>query len=69
MTHCLRNHGIAGFPDPDRNGRLTLEMISAAGVDVHSRQFLNAGLACVGVSHGTVTAAQVRALVYGTEPH
>ena len=69
MAHCLRNHGIAGFPDPDRNGRLTLQMISAAGVDVHSRQFLNAGIACVGVTHGTITAAQVRALVYGNEPH
>jgi hypothetical protein len=69
LAHCLRTHGIAGFPDPDRSGRLTLQMISAAGVDVHTREFLGAGLACVGVTHGTITAAQVRGLVYGNGSH
>jgi hypothetical protein len=69
LARCLRGHGIAGFPDPDRSGQLSLEMISAAGIDVHSHEFLNAGLACVGVAHGTITAAQVRALVAGNGPH
>ena len=68
LARCLRSHGINSFPDPDRNGRLTLEMIGAAGVDVHSHEFLDAGLACVGVTHGTITAAQVRGLVYGKGP-
>jgi hypothetical protein len=68
LAHCMRTHGIAGFPDPDRTGQLSLEMINAAGIDVHSHEFLDAGLACVGVTHGTVTAAQVRALVYGKGP-
>lgn len=69
FARCLRSHGVSSFPDPDRNGRLTLEMISAAGIDVHSRQVLDAGTACVGVTHGTITAAQVRALVNGNGPH
>jgi hypothetical protein len=69
LARCLRSHGINSFPDPDRNGRLTLQMITTAGVDVHSHGFLAAGLACVGVTHGTITAAQVRALVYGNGPH
>jgi hypothetical protein len=68
LARCMRSHGIAGFPDPDRTGQLSLQMISAAGIDFHSQEFLNAGLACVGVTHGTITAAQVRALVYGKGP-
>jgi hypothetical protein len=65
LARCMRSHGIAGFPDPDRTGQLSLQMISAAGVDYHSHEFLNAGVACAPVTHGTITAAQVRALVYG----
>jgi hypothetical protein len=59
FAHCLRTHGINGFPDPNAGGQLTQEMISAAGVDIHTRGFFNAAKACVGVTHGAITMAQV----------
>lgn len=65
FARCLRRHGMAGFPDPTAQGRLTPQMISAAGVDVRSRQFLSAGKACVGVTHGQITVAEVEALASG----
>jgi hypothetical protein len=69
FARCLRGHGVSAFPDPDRNGRLTIEMITAAGIDIHTRQILDAGTACVGVTHGMITAAEVRALVNGNGQH
>jgi hypothetical protein len=65
FTRCLRAHGITGFPDPNAKGQLTIEMISAAGIDIHTPRVLNAGKACVGVTHGAITVAQVEALVNG----
>jgi hypothetical protein len=67
FAHCLRGHGIAGFPDPNRNGRLNVQMITAAGVDYRSPKFLTAGTACLGVTHGAITRGQLDALVNG--PH
>jgi len=67
LAHCLRGHGFADFPDPDRNGRLSIQMITAAGVDYRSPQFLTAAKGCLGVTHGAITAAQVDSLVNG--PH
>jgi hypothetical protein len=65
FAHCLRAHGLTGFPDPTHNGQLSLAMISAAGIDVRSSQFLRAGTACVGVTRGAITLAQVRAVASG----
>lgn len=65
FAHCLRSHGLAGFPDPNHDGQLTLQMISAAGIDVRSSQFVRAGSECVGVTHGAITLAQVRAAASG----
>lgn len=65
FTHCLRGHGMTGFPDPNAQGQLSPQTISSAGVDVHSRQFVAAGKACVGVTHGQITVAQVEALASG----
>jgi hypothetical protein len=67
FARCLRGHGIGGFPDPDRNGRLSGQMITAAGVDYRSPKFLTAGTACLGVTHGAITRGQLDALVNG--PH
>ena len=63
FAHCLRAHGVNGFPDPNSQGRLSFATISAAGVDVHSSQFLRAADGCVGVTHGAITTAEVHALV------
>jgi hypothetical protein len=65
FAHCLRSHGISGFPDPNAQGRLTGQMIAAAGIDYRSRTFETAGDACVGVTHGAITRAEVHALVSG----
>ena len=62
---CLRSHGISGFPDPNAQGQLPAQTIAAAGVNVHTPQFLAAGKACVGVTHGQITDADVAELVSG----
>jgi hypothetical protein len=56
---CMRSHGIIDFPDPSANGQLTLEEVRAAGVDLQAPSTRTAGLACVGVTHGAITAAAV----------
>lgn len=63
FAHCLRAHGITAFPDPNASGQLSGEMISAAGVDIHSPGFFNAAKTCVGVTHGAITLAQVTAAI------
>jgi hypothetical protein len=65
FAHCLRSRGISGFPDPNAQGRLTLQMISGAGVDYRSRTFETAADSCVGVTHGAITPAKIHALVSG----
>ena len=65
FASCMRAHGIAGFPDPDLQGQLTLEMVRAAGIDLRSRGVLVAGKACAGASHGAISVADVEAAVNG----
>jgi hypothetical protein len=66
FARCVRAKGIKDFPDPNAQGQLRLPTVVAAGVDIHSRQFLDAATGCVGVTHGMITAAQIRAGVNGT---
>ncbi len=67
FARCMRSKGIQAFPDPDAQGQLRLPAVTAAGVDIHSRQFLDAATSCVGVTQGQITAAQIRAGVNGTQ--
>jgi hypothetical protein len=67
FARCLRSHGITKFPDPNSQGQLTMEMINAAGVDLHAPGVLTAGKACVGVTHGQITVADVQRAING--PH
>lgn len=64
FARCLRAHGITGFPDPSGQGQLSPAMLSAAGVNVHTQQFFDAGRSCVGVTHGQITVGMVAALVH-----
>lgn len=64
FAHCLRGHGVPGFPDPGSEGQLSLTQIRAAGVDVQAPSFLTAARACVGVTHGAITLAQVEQAVH-----
>jgi hypothetical protein len=59
FARCLRAHGLSNFPDPTSQGQLTIEMIDAAGVNLHQPGVLTAARACVGVTHGAITGAMV----------
>jgi hypothetical protein len=59
FARCMRAHGVQGFPDPTGQGELSLQMVKAAGVDVHAPAVLAAARVCVGVSRGAITPADV----------
>ena len=67
FARCLRGHGLADFPDPTSQGQLTRQMVTSAGVDLHAPSVLTAAKACIGVTHGAITAADVAAAVNGTQ--
>jgi len=58
---CMRSHGVTRFPDPSAQGELTVEMVQAQGIDVHSAAVLRAVQACLPASHGALTPAKIRA--------
>jgi hypothetical protein len=64
FAQCLRSHGVQGFPDPTAQGQLTLQMIHAAGIDLQAPSLLSAAQACVGVTHGAITLAQVEQAIH-----
>lgn len=65
FARCLRIHGVPNFPDPTAQGQLTLEMVHSAGVDLQAPSVLPAARACVGVTHGAITWADVERAVNG----
>src|SRR6476660_4214658 len=36
FARCMRSHGVSRFPDPTAQGDLSVEMVRAQGIDVHS---------------------------------
>ena len=60
FARCMRGHGVASFPDPTAQGQLTVEMVEAHGIDVHSPAVLRAVQQCLPASHGALTPAKVR---------
>lgn len=61
FARCMRDRGLSAFPDPNSDGNITSSMLSAAGVDLRSHQFVRDALGCVPVAHGFITAADVQA--------
>ena len=59
FARCMRSHGVSRFPDPTAQGELTVEMVQAQGIDLHSPTILQAVQACLPASHGGLTAAKV----------
>ena len=59
FARCLRSHGFPGVPDPTSSGQLTPEMVSQAGINLHQPALLQAADACVSVTHGALTKAEV----------
>ena len=60
FARCIRRHGYARFPDPTAQGLLTVAMVQAQGIDVHSPAALKAVQECLPASHGWLTPAKVR---------
>jgi hypothetical protein len=60
FARCMRNHGVSRFPDPTVQGGLTVEMVQAQGIDVHSPAVLRVVQTCLPASHGALTATKIR---------
>jgi hypothetical protein len=65
FARCIRGHGFPNFPDPTRTGDVTHLMVAAAGIDLHQPAVLQAGDACVSVTHGIITKSIVARFVAG----
>lgn len=65
FAQCIRNYGFPSFPDPTTTGQLTHEMLAAAGINLNQPAVVQAGDACVGVTHGFITKATVARFVAG----
>jgi hypothetical protein len=59
FARCMRSHGVSRFPDPTAQG-LSVELVQAQGIDVHSAAFLRVVQTCLPASHGALTPAKVR---------
>jgi hypothetical protein len=60
FAQCMRTHGVSSFPDPTPQGDLSVQMVQAQGINVHSPAVLNVVQTCLPASHGALTAAKVR---------
>ena len=60
FARCMRSHGVPGFPDPTAQGQLSIAMVQAHGIDVHSPVVLQVVHTCLPASHGALTPAKVR---------
>jgi hypothetical protein len=66
FARCIRGHGFPTFPDPTSSGQLTHEMLASAGINLQQPAVLQAGDACVSVTHGIITKAIVARFVAGS---
>jgi hypothetical protein len=60
FARCMRGHGVSRFPDPTPQGELSVEMVQARGIDVHSPAVLRVVQTCLPASHGALTPARIR---------
>ena len=65
FARCMRARGFPSFPDPSRQGQLTPQMVTAAGIDLQQPNLLSAGLYCLPASHGLLTRAAIERAVHG----
>lgn len=59
FARCMRSHGVSRFPDPTAQGQLSVEMVQAQGIDIHSPAVLRTVQECLPASHGLLTSAKV----------
>jgi hypothetical protein len=67
FARCMRSHGVTRFPDPTAQSAVTLEMVQAQGIDLHSPAVLRVVTACLPASHGGLTPAKVGQALNHTE--
>ena len=60
FARFMRAHGVPRLPDPTPQGRLTVGMVEAQGIDVHSAAVLRVVQGCLPASHGALAPAKVR---------
>ena len=60
FARCMRRRGVTRFPDPTAQAGLSVEMVQAQGIDLHSPAVLRVVQACLPASHGALTPAKVR---------
>jgi hypothetical protein len=60
FVRCLRSHGITRFPDPDAQGRLSLQTVKQDGVDLYAPSFVSAAKTCIPASNGAVTLQAIQ---------
>jgi hypothetical protein len=65
FASCMRRHGVTGFPDPTSQGRLTQQMLSAAGVDLRAPVVLSAAKTCLPSADGVTTVQALQRAVSG----
>jgi hypothetical protein len=68
FARCLRSHGFPNVPDPTSSGQLTPEMVAQAGINLHQPAVLEAADACVSVTHGLLTKADVARALNDANP-
>lgn len=59
FAKCMREHGFPKFPDPDSQGHLSPAMLSAAGINLQQPAIKPAAYACLPVTHGQLTKADI----------
>ncbi|HZP72315.1 MAG TPA: hypothetical protein VFA97_02950 [Gaiellaceae bacterium] len=65
FARCMRQHGLSRFPDPTSEGGLSVEMVEADGIDVHSTAVLHIAQTCIPASHGGLTMKKIRESING----
>ena len=63
FAKCMRQHGFPTFPDPTSQGQLSPEMLTKAGIDLQQPAIKPAAYACLPLTHGILTKADVNRAV------
>jgi hypothetical protein len=65
FARCMRSHGFRSFPDPTSTGFVSRQMLANAGVNLQQPTVLPVADACVSVTHGLITKADVARVAAG----
>jgi hypothetical protein len=67
FARCMRSHRLTRFPDPPAHGDLSVAMVQAEGIDLHSPAVLRVVRACLPASHGALTPAKVQEALHNAD--